>query len=259
MSIYQHFRVDEQTFIDKVLSWKEKVEQTYQYQLSDFLDPREQQIVKSVIGTANEQFQLVLFGGGDEVERKRIIIAPFYEDIDNKDFHLVLLQASYRRKFNALTHRDIMGAFLSLGIDRKKLGDIVVSDEAFQIIVAAEIAPYIIANLTKIKNASIQLREIALSEKIAKELEWEETLQTVSSMRLDVVLKEIYRLSRKSAAQFIQKKAVKVNYKVVEDQAFQLMEGDLLSVRGKGRSKLVQIHGRTKKDKFRVTTALLKR
>jgi RNA-binding protein YlmH len=45
-----------------------------------------------------------------------------------------------------------------------------------------------------------------------------------------------------------------VNWKVVEQPSFVLEEGDELSVRGKGRSKLLSVEGRTKKDKWRITT-----
>ncbi|MGM8211824.1 RNA-binding protein [Virgibacillus sp. W0430] len=258
MSIYQHFRADEHSFIDKVLSWKETVEQTYCSHLTDFLDPREQHILKSIVGTANADVQFAFFGGTGDTERKRSVIAPFYEEITSTDYQLALLQATYQRKFNEITHRHVLGAFLSLGIDRKKLGDIIVTEDRIQIVVAAEIATYVVAHLTRIKNASIQLKQIAFSNQLEMKPEWDESIKTVASLRLDVVLKEIYRLSRKSAVQYIQKKAVKVNYKVVEDSAFQLMEGDLLSVRGKGRSKLKQIHGQTKKEKLRITTAILK-
>ena len=50
MSIYQHFRPEEREFIDQVLNWKEYVENNYAPKLTDFLDPREQQIVKMIIG-----------------------------------------------------------------------------------------------------------------------------------------------------------------------------------------------------------------
>src|SRR5690625_6844211 len=83
MGIYQHFRKEEHPFIDQVLSWKEDVERTYRYRLTDFLDPREQQIIESIIGTNNEELQLVSYGGGKYSERKRVIIAPFYEEITN--------------------------------------------------------------------------------------------------------------------------------------------------------------------------------
>ncbi len=258
MSIYQHFRKEEQPFIDQVLSWKEQVERSYQAKLTDFFDPREQQIMQSIIGEANDELKIASFGGGAFTERQRVLIAPFYEEITDESFQLTLFEAVYPEKFVTLEHRDAMGAFLSLGIERRKLGDIVAADGRIQMITASEIAPYILANLTTMKNTKVSMKEIPFTALAEKELRWAEADQTVSSLRLDTVVKEIYRLSRKDAAEHITRKLVKVNFKIADDPKFILREGDLISLRGKGRSKLVSINGSTKKDKLRITTALLK-
>src|SRR5690625_610070 len=197
MGIYQHFRKEEHPFIDQVLSWKEDVERTYRYRLTDFLDPREQQIIESIIGTNNEELQLVSYGGGKYSERKRVIIAPFYEEITNDMFQLTLKQASYNERFITLSHRDAMGAFLSLGITRDKLGDIFIANGTLQIIMAEEIALYVKTNLTTVKNAHISLEKIPFTSLIEMKKNWVKTDQTVSSLRLDVVLKEMYHMSRK--------------------------------------------------------------
>lgn len=258
MDIYQHFRDDERPFIDQVLSWIEHAEHAYQIKLTDFLDPREQLIISMLIGENNEDIKMYRNGGGLYSERSRIIIAPFYEEIEDNTFQLTLLQASYHGKFITLEHRDVMGAFLSLGIKRKKLGDISVGNGIIQIVLADEIASYVISNLSAIKKANIKLKEVPLSSMIEKETIWLEADSTVSSLRLDAILKEIYRISRNMATEQINKTNVKVNHKIVENGKFMLQEGDLLSVRGKGRSKLVKINGRTKKDKWKITTAILK-
>src|SRR5690625_4714930 len=115
MGIYQHFRKEEHPFIDQVLSWKDVVEKTYQLKVTDFLDPREQQIVEGLIGTVNDDLQIKFHGGGKYSERKRAIIAPFYEELHAGTFQLTLLEASFNEKFISLSHPDVMGAFLSLG------------------------------------------------------------------------------------------------------------------------------------------------
>jgi RNA-binding protein YlmH len=43
-----------------------------------------------------------------------------------------------------------------------------------------------------------------------------------------------------------------VNWKTVESASFECREGDTLSVRGYGRSKVAVIEGKTKKDKWRI-------
>jgi RNA-binding protein YlmH len=258
MDIYQHFRKDEKPFIDQVLSWKEQVERTYIKKQTDFLDPREQQIISMIIGSNEADVKFDVFGGFSNAERRRVIVSPYYEEVAKNDFGLTLLEAVYPEKFLTLTHRDILGACLSLGIKRNKLGDIMVADGKIQIILAREIAVYVTANLTTINKAAINLKEKPLSSIIEKKMDWTERDHTIASLRLDVVLKETYHLSRKKALELIERQFVKVNYKVVEEAKFILREGDMLSVRGKGRSKLTAVNGKTKKDKLKITMAVLK-
>lgn len=257
MTVYQHYRVEEHPFIDQVLSWKDLVEKNYERRITDFLNPREQTIVSQLIGENNDQFQLAFFGGGSYTERKRAIIAPFYEEINNDQFEITLLTAQYAEKFITISHPDVMGAFLSLGIDRKKLGDIFVENGVLQIITANDIAPYVLTNLTSVKNANINLVTKPLSSLLEKKPNWKKTDQTVSSLRIDAVLKEIYHLSRNQAAKYITQKHVRVNFKLVDDVKFILQKGDLISVRGKGRSKLININGYSRKNRLRITTARL--
>lgn len=257
MEIYQHFRSEEHSFIDQVLSWIELVERYYEPKLTDFLDPREQQIIEMLIGTTNDELQLQLFGGGNYSERKRAIIAPYYESITEDTFNISLIQASYHEKFINIVHRDVLGAFLSLGITRKKLGDLFAGDGKIQLLLDKDIASYVVMNLTGIKRATITFEEVPLEKVIDHESIWNTSEKIVSSLRLDTILKEIYGLSRKQAQELIQKGMVKVNYRLVDDGKFILRKGDLISLRGKGRSKLVEINGQTKKEKIKITTALL--
>ena len=258
VGIYQHFRAEEHPFIDQVLSWREMIERTYQSKLTDFLDPREQQIIEAIIGPNNDEIIFGFYGGTDDSERKRALIAPFYEELTTESYQLTLLEATFNEKFINIEHRDVMGAFLSLGIDRSKLGDIIVSQGIFQLVVAEEIAPYVIANLTSVKHANIRLEEKSFDDMLAYEQNWIQTDKVVSSLRLDVVIRAMYNVSRQEAVNLIIKKQVKVNFKIVEDVAFNLFAGDLISVRRKGRGKLVHIGGRTRKNNLRITTALLK-
>jgi len=255
--IYQHFRKDEHPFIDQALSWINQVELVYESKLTDFLDPREQDILHSLIGSGNDTIRLEFNGANVNAERKRALIAPFYEEPDQDDFQIVVLEAKYPEKFVQLEHRDCLGAFMSLGIDRKKLGDMIVEGGLIQIAVASEIATYVQTNLVSVKHAKIKLTEVSREAFQLVPATWDEADKTVSSLRLDAVIGEIYNLSRKSAQDAISKGMVKVNYRLIEDSKFQLQEEDLLSLRGKGRSKLVAVKGNTKKDKIRITCARL--
>lgn len=257
MDIYQHFREEEQPFIDQVLSWREEVERTYIRRLTDFLDPREQYIFRSIIGN-HPDFNLQFFGGGEKAERKRAILAPYYEEISNNDFDITLLETSFPKKFIQITHRDVLGALMASGIKRKKLGDIIICDDTIQILADQEISTFLRLHLTGIKKANVEFSEQPLSNLRPSDDEWLEKSGTVSSLRLDAVISEIYHVSRQKAAEWIKKGAVKVNFRVTDNPAFQVENGDMFSIRGKGRSKLSAIHGKTKKEKWRITCAKLK-
>jgi len=59
-------------------------------------------------------------------------------------------------------------------------------------------------------------------------------------------------LSRQKAKLLVQNGLVKVNFKVVEQSSFEVEKGDLISIRGYGRSKVLSIEGKTKKEKWKI-------
>ena len=254
MDVYQHFRKEEQPFIDSIFDIIDQVDRQYLVKFTDFLDPREQHIFKSIVGQ-DERFQLLPFSDQQQMERRMLALAPVYEQLNHADFPICLLEASYPVKFIEIRHSDVLGAFTSLGLNRRKLGDITIDHETgiIQLYVTKDISDYVRHQLTQIKKATVTFAEVNLATFLDSKETWKTTETTVSSLRLDLLVKTIYRLSRTESKEMIQKKLVKVNFKVVEDPSFSLAVGDLISVRRKGRSQLLAINGQTKKDKMKIT------
>lgn len=75
----------------------------------------------------------------------------------------------------------------------------------------------------------------------------------VSSLRLDGVLAAAYRLSRSESAEIIRAGLVKVDHLVCDRVDLAVKEGVLLSVRGKGRVRLVSVDGMTRKQRIGIT------
>ncbi|MGM0873581.1 MAG: RNA-binding protein [Bacillota bacterium] len=249
--IYQHFRGEERHFIDQVLEWKESVLNQYSPKLTDFLDPREQEIVASVIGE-NSDVNVSFFGGALDTERKRGLLYPEYLQPEQEDFKLTLFKVEYASKFINLQHRQVLGSLMSLGLKRSKFGDILFFQDVVQVVCASEIADYLNANFHEIGRAKISLKEQRLNELIPQVEELQVLVTTVSSLRLDVVGAAIYNISRQKIQPLITNGLVKVNWKTVESVSFECREGDTLSVRGYGRSKVTAIEGKTKKDRWRI-------
>ncbi|HEX7066510.1 MAG TPA: RNA-binding protein [Bacillales bacterium] len=252
MDLYQHFRPEEKPFIDEIAGWAEEVKTRYIPKRSDFLDPRQQDIVKAVIGDDSET--IISFSGGSEhAERKRMLLLPPYYQSEDEDHGLTLFELNYPRKFNSIDHRDLLGALMGLGLKREKFGDLLFKDGQVQLVAAKEIASYVQLNLTEVGSSPVELEEAPLQDILVVPETWSEQGGTVSSLRLDAVLSEVYRLSRAKITPFIRKGYVKVNWKTVEQPSYSLRTGDYLSFRGKGRSKLLAVEGPTRKGKQRIT------
>ncbi|MFC7685494.1 RNA-binding protein [Ureibacillus sp. GCM10028918] len=255
--LIQHFRKDEQIFIEKVIGWQREVEDRFAPKLTDFLDPRERFIVSSIIGQQND-LQVLTSGGFQEPERQRLFICPSYFEPTTEDFQISFFSINYPTKFVQLKHPDILGALLSLGIGRSKYGDIRIEGDVIQFAVAGEVQDYILANLTSIGKSKVKLEQITAKEQlITLTEEWFEHSYTVSSMRLDVILATVVNISRQKSQSLIKAGKVKVNWTVREDTSFEVQEGDVISARGYGRIKVMMTEGRTKKDKIRLQVGRL--
>lgn len=250
--LIQHFRKDEQAFIEQAIGWQREVEDRYAPKLTDFLDPRQRFIVESIT-SQSEDIKVFAEGIFEQPERQRLLIAPSYLAPLSEDFQITIFTINYPTKFVQIKHPDVLGALLSLGLERSKYGDIRVTENTIQFAVAAEIADYIRANLTSVGKVKVHAEEVAAGVKLIQlEEEWIEKNCTVSSMRLDVVLATIINISRQKSQSLITSGKVKVNWTVRENTSFELQEGDILSVRGFGRMKVIMTEGRTKKDKIRL-------
>ncbi|WP_454307425.1 YlmH family RNA-binding protein [Staphylococcus hominis] len=250
IDIYQHFRNEEQPLIDQLLDKCEQVNQQYAPVLTSFLDPRGQYILEVIVGSFEDM--KVSYFGGQSAERKRAIIAPSYFEPTEGDFEEVLIQINYPEKFVSIQHQHVLGTLMSLGIEREQVGDILVGD-TIQFVLTKQLESYIMMELTKIKGATVKLDSIPFEDMIQSKENWNIHHSTVSALRLDVVLKEMIRKSRSIAKQLIEKKRVKVNHTLIDSPDFQLQNNDLLSIQGFGRAQIIDIGGKTKKEKVHIT------
>ena len=139
--MFEHFKREE-VFVKKVLDYLDQVQYKQRLILTQFLDPYHQSIVKSVIGHQDE-VQVLENGGFIHSESQRMIIAPYFYEIEKEDFEIVVCKIIYAKNFEKLTHRDILGALMSLGIKRELFGDIVEKDKDFYLAVDRHIYEYL--------------------------------------------------------------------------------------------------------------------
>jgi len=222
---------------------------------TDFLDPYQRKMAVSIINRFND-ISFLEDGGDETSERKVIAIYPNYMNEIDINIGLSYLLINY--KDEGLTHKDFLGALLSLGIKREKIGDIYSSNHETIVIVKEEISDFLILNLEQVKNSKVQVEKIEKS-RINKPLEdYIEESHFISSFRLDTFISQAYKLSRNESTDVIKSGLVKVNHEKIEKASKELEENDLVSVRGKGRVTLYKVNGQSKKGRYNIVLRKLK-
>lgn len=249
--IYAHFHPDEHAFVDKAAEWVERAAFHHAVKRSDFLDPRQCQIVTSLANRYDVRMRLE--GGYEKAERKRAIIVPDYRDPEAEDAGiLVLAIESHDAKFAELDHGDFLGAILGLGVKREKIGDIHVLGHACHCLVAADIAEFFDLHLNQVHRAQVTTELLPLEKLETASVRLEETVLSVASMRLDGIVSDVVRLSRAKVLQPIKAGRCRVNWKVEEDPSVPLKEGDVVSLQGFGRFRVLSVEGLSKSGRTRV-------
>ncbi|WP_409341228.1 RNA-binding protein [Paenibacillus sp. MBLB4367] len=251
--IYAHFHPSEQHFVDKAAEWVDRASEQHVLKRTDFLDPRQCQIL-TMLANRSGEVAFRLEGGYDGAERKRAIIAPEYRNVEDEDAGILVLSVtSEDSKLQSLDHGDYMGAILSLGIKREKIGDILVlEDGGCQCLVAEEIGDYIRLQLQQVHRVHVQTELLPLDRLKNGNVSFEEMNISVASMRLDGIASDAFRLSRAKILIPIKAGRCRVNWKVEEDPSKPLKEGDVVSLQGFGRFRVTEVEGVTKKGRIRV-------
>lgn len=76
---------------------------------------------------------------------------------------------------------------------------------------------------------------------------------TVSSLRADTVFGAVFGNSRSETQDLIRAERASVNWTVVRSSSDIIKEGDILSLKGGGRGKLIEVGGTTKKGRLVIT------
>lgn len=189
----------------------------------------------------------MLWGGFENADRVMIGIFPDYLPCDKDLFPIETVALQYDARFK-LSHRDFLGAIMSLGVKRSFVGDIKITSGAAYVMLRNEIASYVISQLSKIGRVGVKA---ALSE--LPDCGFEDDAQylnlTVSSLRLDNVVSAVLNLSRDKSAQAVKSGFVSVNHTIKQSPSFIIKENDVIVYKGKGKFVLTELAGESKKGK----------
>lgn len=201
---------------------------------TDFLNMNEIDTFNSIKGKL-PPVNIEFAGGNNYAERKIIIFAPLEAYYEFKVPIVVLKIAPANPQYaDVLTHRDFLGAILNLGIVRSKIGDIFIKNNIAYVYCLEDIAKFISDNLTKIKHTIVKT-DITDYKDISITPDFKEIMGTIANVRLDSLIATAFGSSRNSIIPLIESGKVFINSKMTTNNGASIKDGDIISVRGKGR------------------------
>lgn len=240
---------DEKNFLKQVLSYRSKAEK---YQCNFYTDFYSYEwmndILTHYIGN-DHLFSPVFYGGYLNAERQILGFEPWEHDENVLKIIHIIVKTGIGKK---LTHRDFLGALLGLGIERCKIGDIVLQDTGAYVVVKSEIADYIMTHLTQIgRYKQIILNEmkdpLQITPPVTKKIS-----ATIASLRADNFFAAGFQVSRTIAKNLLMQEKGRCNGKIIKPDTL-LQVGDVCTLKGYGKMQIVAIGGLTKKNRICVT------
>lgn len=238
---FEHYRGNE-AFVKRIYDQIDQMERQNRTIVTPFFTPEQCAITERICGNN------IIFtkdGGYLGAERCRFAFLP-YEEVYNVP--LCVLKATYSSTFGKLSHRDVLGALMHIGIERETFGDLLISDSEVYIICDPDIKNYLICNLTKIKRTSLHFKTDILDMEYEPDIRFERKI--VSSLRLDTLVASLAHVSRKKAQTMIMAGYVKVNHVILEQTSYLCNNNSAISIRGYGRFQLQEVLSKTKKDRL---------
>ncbi len=224
----RHFDPSDQYFASHIMDLFDQVNDGHGIRWTSFCDLHQAEIVRKICSAYSVYMQS--FGGWSEAERILFLIAP-HENYSYEIPISSILLCSY----NTLSHRDILGSLLGLGIKRDQVGDIIQTRDGFVAFVKQPANQFILDELKRVGRESVTVREIELSEVGEPIRNFKTITGTVKSLRLDSIVSLCAGCSREKGKQLIEKERVTVNAVLKNSPSFSISDPCMISIRGYGK------------------------
>lgn len=217
-----------------------------------FLSPGEQAAVSDLLNAWGRPRHL-FWGGYPDSERSICAFLPDWLEPEafqtDPQGPLAAVQAKFPPEAR-LTHRDILGSLMGLGITREVLGDILFPGPGLcQAAVLRDSLPILLSQWEGAGRWRARFEEIPLGQLSPAPAQVKTIRDTVASPRLDAVLAAGFSLSRSRAAALIASGKAAVNHRECLKADRQVEEGDVLTCRGLGKCVVREVPGQSKKGR----------
>lgn len=216
-----------------------------------FLSPAEQAAAQRLLNSLSVADGFAFWGGWEGAQRRQLWFLPDWMTEPEAD--AVCLIRSDLYEADQLTHRDVLGSLMGLGLTRDAVGDILVAPKQLDVLVTAPAAEFLLGQWREAGRIRLHPRRAALEELEPPEERVKRIRDTVSSLRLDSVLAAGFSLSRGKAAEAVSARRVQLNWTDCLKPDRPVAQGDTLTIRGLGKCVLEEVGQETKKGRLFVT------
>lgn len=220
-------------------------ERGYKTRFTGFLDLRQAAVARQL--SAHSEAGILFYGGYPDAERVMLGVFPPYEMAEEANFPIIAVTARFRPE-DPVGHRDLLGAFLGLGLSREAVGDLLLERGRAVCFLTPPAAELVLDELQKAGRWGLRL-ERGISDGLPKR-QFEALEINVSALRLDCVVAALTNLSREKAQQMIRGQLVCVDGVAVQEASRQIAPGNVLSLRGHGKYVFDWTLRTTKKDRL---------
>lgn len=168
-----------------------------------------------------------------------------------QEISVLRISPLHQKYAEELTHRDYLGAMMNLGLERGKMGDILVDGREARLFIVSGLKGFVKEELVKIRRTSVRVSEEEWQD-FHYTPKYEEIKGTVPSIRLDALLSLAFSSSRSKLSGLIEAGKVFVNGRLSVSNGTHVKEGDLISVRGMGKFRYVGSISVTRKNRIYV-------
>lgn len=231
-----------------------------------FLSPADAAFVKRLARERGAADRVALIGGYTDAERRMPVIIPEYalsfaddaekiaqgffaEEISDSICAVIVKGSGYR----SLSHRDYLGSILALGVERDRIGDIVVLDDFSAVVICTgSILGFLLSSVERIASDKVSVSRFENTAALVAKREFLPINDTVASERLDCIVAALTNLAREKAQTLIKSGFCELDYTVETRCDREINPPCIISVRGFGKYDILAFDGETKRARLRL-------